>query len=406
MTDEQIRELGKTIQGKDGVGAIQYLKDELDALGATSEEQRFIMESLAGDLVNLMPLFADGGRILEEYGVQLTDAGVIKTQEAIEHSRILAAETQAIETKFEGLKTQLVAEMIPALGTLITHFTEGKKEGKGFRTEVDNVGKAVRGATALVVGLAAGISVIATSFQTVGAQLGMIAKTYMMFSEADGFFAKSRALATGLVGVAGVTSVGLTSVTDQYKDAVDTIDKLMAGQQNRLSDLGQVYYDSSAFLQSYNEGLEISTKQADENAKAEEKLAKAKDKSSKAISNQMMVYKAWRSAGVSDNQARIITAEVGRENDYQSKYLFGGHSDPKNKKYNLGMISWQKERGEALHKHLKELGLIQNGQIVKTQEALNAQAMFALKEMTENSRFDRTKKEFLSNPDVGYDKGS
>src|SRR5699024_7391770 len=42
MTDEQIRELGKTLQSKDGVGAIQYLKDELDALGATSQEQRFV----------------------------------------------------------------------------------------------------------------------------------------------------------------------------------------------------------------------------------------------------------------------------------------------------------------------------------------------------------------------------
>jgi hypothetical protein len=406
MTDEQIRELGKTLQSKDGVGAIQYLKDELDALGATSQEQRFIMESLAGDLGNLMPLFADGGRILEEYGVQLTEAGVIKTAEAIEHSRILAAETQAIQTKFEGVKTQLVSEMIPALGTLITHFTEGKKEGKGFRTEVDNVGKAIRGTTSLVVGLAAGISVIATSFQTVGAQMRMIAQTYIEFSEADGWIAKSRALAAGLVGVAGVTSVGLTSVTDQYKDAVSTIDKLMAGQQNRLSDLGQVYYDANTFLQSNTDGLVTNTVEAEANAKAEEALAKAKDKTSKSISNQMMVYKAWRSVGLSDNQARIITAEVGRENDYQSKYLFGGHSDPANNKYNLGMISWQKERGEALHNYLKKLGLIQNGKILKTQEALNAQAMFALKEMTENSRFDRTKKEFLSNPDVDYDKGT
>ncbi len=281
MTDEQIRELGKTLQSKDGVGAIQYLKDELDALGATSQEQRFIMESLAGDLGNLMPLFADGGLILEEYGVQLTDAGVIKTQEAIEHSRILAAETQAIQTKFEGVKTQLVSEMIPALGTLITHFTNGKKEGKGFRTEVDNVGKAIRGTSALVVGLAAGISVIATSFQTVGAQLGMIAKTYMMFSEADGFFAKSRALATGLVGVAGVTSVGIASVTDQYKDAVSTIDKLMAGQQNRLSDLGQVYYDANTFLQSNTDGLVTNTVEAEANTKAIEAREKALAKAQK-----------------------------------------------------------------------------------------------------------------------------
>lgn len=406
MTDEQIRELGKTLQGKDGVGAIQYLKDELDALGATSQEQRFIMQSLAGDLGNLMPLFANGGATLEEYGKQLEDAGVIKTQEAIDQSRVLAAETQAIQTRFEGVKTQLVAEMIPALGTLITHFTTGKTEGKGFRTEVDNVGKAIRATTSLVVGLAAGVSIIATSFQTVGAQMRMIGETSNAFYSANGLRAKGAALAAGFIGTAGVTTVGLKSITDQYKDAVSTIDKLMAGQQNRLSDLGQVYYDSNTFLQSHSDGLATNTVEAEANAKALEKQAKAAGKSATAVSNQMMVYKAFRHAGLSDNQARIITAEVGRENDYQSKFLFGGHNDPHNKKYNLGLISWQKERGEKLYKYLKDLGLIQNNQIVKTQEALNAQAMFALQEMTTNPRFDKTKNQFLANPDISYDEGT
>lgn len=406
MTDEEISNLGKTLQGKDGVGAIQYLKDELDALGATSQEQRFIMESLAGDLGNLMPLFANGGAILEEYGVQLTDAGVIKTQAAIDQSRILAAETQAIQTKFEGAKTQLVAEMIPALGTLATYFSEGTKKGSGFREEVSNIGKAVNVTAAMIVGLASGVGIFSSVMQQFSMQAGNLGQTVEDFYNADGFKAKGAALAAGATRQAAAGLAGYITITNQYREAVDTINTLMDGQKLRLSDLGQTYYDSNTFLQSYNDGLEISTKQADENAKAEAKLAGAKDKTSKAISNQMMVYKAFKTAGLSDKQARIITAEVGRENDYQSKYLFGGHSDPKNNKYNLGMISWQKERGEALHDYLKELGLIQNGQIVKTQEALNAQAMFALKEITTNPRFDRTKKEFLSNPDVDYDKGT
>ena len=406
MTDEEIRNLGKTLQGKDGVGAIQYLKDELDALGATSQEQRFIMESLAGDLGNLMPLFANGGDVLNRYGQELEDAGVIKSQDAIDQSRILAAETQAIQTKFEGLKTQLVTDMIPALGVLATHFTDSTDKGSDFRDEVTDIGKAVNVTAALLVGLAAGVGIFSSVMQQFSLQAGSLGRTVTDFYDADGIRAKGAALAAGMTRQTAAGLAGYISITNQYKSAVDTINTLMDGQKSRLSDLGQVYYDSNTFLQSYNEGLAVNTVEADAAAKAEEKLAGAKDKTSKAISNQMMVYKAFKTAGLSDNQARIITAEVGRENDYQSKYLFGGHNDPKNNKYNLGMISWQKERGKALNDHLKELGLIQNGQIVKTQEALNAQAMFALKEMTTNSRFDRTKKEFLSNPDVSYDKGT
>lgn len=138
-------------------------------------------------------------------------------------------------------------------------------------------------------------------------------------------------------------------------------------------------------------------------AKKAEKKAK---KGGKTDSNQMMVYKAWRNAGLSDNQARIITAEVGREGDYQSKYLFGGHIDPKNGRYNLGMISWQKERGKELYNYLNRMGLIKGGKIVKSQEALNAQAMFGVKEMTTNPRFSKTKNQFLANSDIDYKQGA
>ena len=281
MTDEEIRNLGKTLQGKDGVGAIQYLKDELDALGATSQEQRFVFESLAGDLGNLMPLFANGGVILEEYGVQLENAGVIKTAAAIEESRRLAAQTQAIQTQFDGLKTQLVAQTIPALSTLIDYFGEGNKQGRGFKNEVNGVGEAVRITTGLIIGLAASVSVIAQSFQAVGAQMRNIGQTYTAFVEADGVIAKSKALIGGTITSAGLMSVSMRSISDEYDRAIRAFEASSAGQQKRLTGLAATYYDANTFLQSHSEGLAINTVEADENAKALEKQAKALAKAQK-----------------------------------------------------------------------------------------------------------------------------
>lgn len=318
MTDEQIRELGKTLQGKDGVGAIQYLKDELDALGATSQEQRFIMESLAGDLGNLMPLFANGGLILEEYGVQLEDAGVIKTQAAIDQSRILAAETQAIETKFEGLKTQLVTDMIPALGTLATHFSKGTEKGSDFREEVTDIGKAVNVTAAMIVGLASGVGIFSSVMQQFSMQAGNLGQTVEDFYNADGFKAKGAALAAGATRQAAAGLAGYITITNQYREAVDTINTLMDGQKLRLSDLGQTYYDSNTFLQSYNEGLEISTKQADENAKAEEKRAKALGKTAKAqerlvgISGDTGIGSAHLHVQYRDKNRAVSAADLAR----------------------------------------------------------------------------------------------
>ncbi|MBO1529656.1 hypothetical protein J3492_00310 [Psychrobacter sp. F1192] len=285
ITEEGIRELGKTLQGKDGAEAIQIVKDKLDALGATSQEQRFVFESLAGDLGNLMPLFADGGVILEEYGSQLTDAGVIKTKEAIEESRKLAAQTQAIQTRFEGLKTELVAETIPALGTLINYFTEGGKEGRGFKDEVNGVGEAVRTTTGLIIALAASVKIIAQSFQAVGAQMRNIGQTYTAFVEADGVIAKSKALIGGTITSAGLMSVSMQSISDEYDRAVKAFESASAGQQGQLTGLSKSYYDTSTFLQSHSDGLAINTKEADANAKALEKQAAASGKAAKAANS-------------------------------------------------------------------------------------------------------------------------
>lgn len=121
---------------------------------------------------------------------------------------------------------------------------------------------------------------------------------------------------------------------------------------------------------------------------------------------QKMVYDSFRNAGLSDAQSRAMTAEVGRENGYQDKYLFGGHSDPANNEYNLGMFSWQKDRGKKLYKHLNDKGLIKNGKIVQSQEALNEQARFSVNEIQTNKAYSRTKKEFLDNPNVSYNKAN
>ncbi|MCL1623812.1 tape measure protein [Moraxella sp. Tifton1] len=128
-------------------------------------------------------------------------------------------------------------------------------------------------------------------------------------------------------------------------------------------------------------------------------------KKSKSISSddtQIMVYKAWISAGLSEKQALAATAEVGRENDYAIKYLFGGHTDKSNKKASLGMLSWQGSRREELIKYLTQAGVYKNGRIEQSQEALNAQARFAVKEMVENPAYRKTRDLFLSNPNVDY----
>lgn len=124
---------------------------------------------------------------------------------------------------------------------------------------------------------------------------------------------------------------------------------------------------------------------------------------SRQEANALSVYTAFTNAGFSDAQARALTAEVNRENSFQDKYLYGTHSDPKNKATNIGMISWQGSRNDALMDWMRDRDLIDPdnpNRLKPGQATLDAQAEFVRHEMETIPDYNRTKEQFLSNPDI------
>lgn len=120
------------------------------------------------------------------------------------------------------------------------------------------------------------------------------------------------------------------------------------------------------------------------------------------MSLQQSVMKAFEKAGLSKNQARIITAEVGRENSFDPNVVFGAHTDDSNKKTNVGLLSWQNGREAPLLARLKSKGLYVDGKIKQSQAALDEMAKYAVHEISTKPEYAATKKAFLSNPDVDY----
>ena len=113
------------------------------------------------------------------------------------------------------------------------------------------------------------------------------------------------------------------------------------------------------------------------------------------------VYTAFRNSGFSDAQAQALTAEINRENNMQQKYLFGNHPDDYNKKLNVGMLSWQKDRAPAVMDFLTKRGVVgEDGAITPGFDALQAQTDFIRQEMETNPSYAQTREEFLANPDV------
>ncbi|MBI0133472.1 phage tail tip lysozyme [Snodgrassella sp. W8132] len=117
------------------------------------------------------------------------------------------------------------------------------------------------------------------------------------------------------------------------------------------------------------------------------------------------IYASLREHGLSAQQARIMTAEIGRENSFNPDFLFGSHTDPKNGATNIGLISWQGIRAKKLIAELTAKGLYKNGKITRSKASLDEMVKYMLSEISNNSAYSKTKKEFLDNPNVAYDKG-
>lgn len=269
LTDDQIKAFSKTLQGKDGVEAVQMLKDKLDDLGASSQEQRFVFESLASDLTNLMPLFSEGGAKIEEYGKALQDAGVIKSKEAIQQSQILAAQTQAVNLQFQGAKSQLVQGFMPALVNVADAMFGTSKNGNQLRSVGDGLGTIFKSVAWVGIGLSAVIQGLGDGFGALAA---------MAVSAASGDI-------KGVVAIYKDSEVQFNRIVE---DSSQRLEKLWAKTESGKTVTGTLTNAILQLNQAQNlatTGLKINTKEADENAKAAEKQAVAKAKAAKEQEN-------------------------------------------------------------------------------------------------------------------------
>ena len=283
MTEDQIKSFGKTLQGKDGIEAIQILNDKMDELGVTSQERRFIFESLASDLAHLAPIFAENGDLLEKYGDALRDAGVIKSGEALEQSKLLAAQTESVRMRFDGLKSQLAEQMMPALNSLLSHFIDGATKGGQFGGVINSVGTIAKGVGAVVIGVAGAIEIIINQIKAFLAQSKNIGRTAVAVWNADGFIGKSMALVGGIAGSVGIAQQSIASSFAVLDKTVRGAASMFDSATVKTDKLTEANLAIAEAAKQSAAGLKTNTKEADENAKAKEKAAKETEKLNKQL---------------------------------------------------------------------------------------------------------------------------
>lgn len=397
VTAEQFRKLS-------GPDALQLYYDSLQKANIGQSEMVFYMEAVANDATALIPLLKDGGEGFNLWADAAEKAGAIMDEETIRATQELTTSTDLMKLALAGAKNTIVREVLPVVSDMAAAFVTDANAKELAKA----AGEMLAGGLRILAKVAV---TTATVFQGLSIIVGTTAETFgALFrgiSLGDSAMMTALKMAINYQKASSIFKAGdqeFQAVNARMADMMSKIDTF--GRGGVTNPMVHQLTDITTATGNLNGELGLTGQQIEAAGEAADKSAKKTAKAVKELSRMEQVYAAFVKAGMSDNQARIMTAEVGREGSFLDKNLFGYHKDPHNGAINAGMISWQGDRGKELIKYLTSLGLVKNGKIMTTQEALDAQAMFVVKEITSNSKYSKTKNDFLANPDVSYQQGN
>lgn len=318
-------------------------------------------------------------------GMQDATQGVDPTIEALREAGVFKAVSWVFGSKKDkvpkeqGKHNRVVERLLKRL--------VGQSDGSGHSGGMGMM--LLRIAPFLIAAVAAGLAAIAPA---VAAALGAALATWLAVKAAqlvNDYFDSNRPENQGDKNPDGSTNKGAIGAGNRFAKGVMNAVRGSANSVNAWFGGDNDYWDDGTAPDSINRiGLKTDA------ANQQGGVASAGD-------YQAMTYLAFRKEGLSKNQAIAMTAEVGRENDFNPQAMFGTHTDSANNAQNLGIFSWQGERKTRLVKSLEDQGLIgSDGKIRQGQQAIDAMAKFAVSEIKNDPAYAQTKNQFLANPNI------
>lgn len=320
MSAKEIENFSKKLSTMDTVEAITEITSKLDEMGVTSAEKRFVLESLASDLGDLAPLFADNAILIKEYGEQLKEAGVVRTQESIDKSLILNAQTQALGTQFQGFKNQLAGQMTPVLSNLIQYFVDGAVKSGSFGTVLSAVGTVAKVVGIAIVGVASAVSVVIQSVSGFAKIINHIGVVAANLDAAGSISEKIGVLKTGFSDGKAIWVDTAQGIDKTIGSMMLFVKNLQTGTMPTLKGLASSQLNLNTINTATTQSTIVDTKTAEENAKAKEAQAKAIAKAAKEQSDLNKFVGASALSGlrikgaesIGGGQVRAYTAEFAK----------------------------------------------------------------------------------------------
>lgn len=211
MSGEEIKKFALEMQKASGGDAMQMYVNKLEEAGVSQEQMSFLTENMANDFTKLLPIFADNGAAIEEWGNAAERAGFIITEQGIETAIDFSAQAQLLELQLKGMSNTMLAAVVPALVDIADAFFQDSEQGSTFAQVGDTLAITLKllASTAIVVG---------NAFYLVGDAIGAGAAAMMRFLSGD------------FAGAAQIVKDNYANAVDSVANSMEKIDKIFTGK--------------------------------------------------------------------------------------------------------------------------------------------------------------------------------
>lgn len=211
MSGEEIKKFALEMQKASGGDAMQMYVNKLEEAGVSQEQMSFLTENMANDFTKLLPIFADNGAAIEEWGNAAERAGFIITEQGIETAIDFSAQAQLLEFQLKGMSNTMLAAVVPALVDIADAFFQDSEQGSTFAQVGDTLAITLKllASTAIVVG---------NAFYLVGDAIGAGAAAMMRFLSGD------------FAGAAQIVKDNYANAVDSVANSMEKIDKIFTGK--------------------------------------------------------------------------------------------------------------------------------------------------------------------------------
>lgn len=211
MSSEEIKKFALEMQKASGGDAMQMYVNKLEEAGVSQEQMSFLTENMANDFTKLLPIFADNGAAIEEWGNAAERAGFIITKQGIETAIDFSAQAQLLQLQLQGMSNTILAAVVPALVDIADAFFQDSEQGDTFSQVGDTLAITLKllASTAIVVG---------NAFYLVGDAIGAGAAAMQQFLSGD------------FSGAAQTVKDNYNNAVDSVANSMEKIDKIFTGK--------------------------------------------------------------------------------------------------------------------------------------------------------------------------------